>query len=217
MTRAGARKQAEEEAASQRAQSGGQASSSDASEFPTSNPISNPPERTRTILTERSFSQLIFSLGIREADAQLPTKDQTADIAPQGFVTVNRHMCSHGAIPPFNTFLAFFLRRLSIAPTQLHPNGHAVILGLCVLFMRTFNRFPSYEEVRFLCVISRSAGHPSIMNVRGARNCRLITDLPESASGFLKQYFYVRCPAGFYSIWREGGEIAYLLRLTSNF
>ena len=119
-------------------------------------------------------------------------------------------MCSHGAIPPFNPFLGTFLRRLSIAPSQLHPNGYAILLGLCVLFLRAFNRLPTFEEVRFLCTIGKGRDHSSIMNVKGARNRRLILDLPESAHGFLNQYFYVSCPAGFYSIWREGGEIAYL-------
>ena len=119
-------------------------------------------------------------------------------------------MCSHGAIPPFNPFLGTFLRRLSIAPSQLHPNGYAILLGLCVLFLRVFNRLPTFDEVRFLCTIGKGKYHPSIMNVRGARNRRLILDLPESAHGFLNLYFYVNCPAGFYSIWREGGEIAYL-------
>jgi len=119
-------------------------------------------------------------------------------------------MCSHGAIPPFNPFIGTFLRQLSIAPSQLHPNGYAILLGLCMLFSRTLNHLPSFEEIRFLCTFGKGKDHPSIVNIRGARNRRLIFDLPETAHGFLNQYFYVRCPASFYSIWREGGEIAYL-------
>ena len=174
------------------------------------NPIANPPERTPTTLNQRTFSQLCFQFGIREMDARLPEEGQFADIAPLGFVTVNRQMCSHGAIPPFNPFLGTFLRQLSIAPSQLHPNGYAILLGLCVLFLRVFNRLPTFDEVRFLCTIGKGNDHPSIMNVKGARNRRMILDLPESAHGFLNRYFYVSCPAGFYSIWREGGEIAHL-------
>ena len=210
MTRSGARKKAVKDVSSSQVTSDNQFSSSDADEFPISNPITNPPERTPTSLNERFFKQIIFQLGIREADAQLPMEGQFADIAPPGFVTVNKQMCSHGAIPPFNPFLATFLRRLSIAPSQLHPNGHAVLLGLCVLFMRTFSRLPSFEEVRFLCTIGKGVGRSSMINIRGARNCKLILDLPDTQHGFLKQYFYARCPAGFYSIWREGGKIVYL-------
>jgi len=77
----------------------------------------SPPERASTSLTQRDLSRLCYQFGIREADALLPTIDQYADIAPVGFVTVNRQMCSHGAIPPFNDFLAPFLRQLSIAPS----------------------------------------------------------------------------------------------------
>jgi len=200
MTRASA-KQAAEEAASLRIQSRSQASGFDAEEiFPTTNPISSPLERASTALTQRDLSRLCFQFGIREADALLPRKDQFANIAPLGFVTVNRHMYSHGAIPPFNDFLGIFLRRLSIAPSQLHPNGYAILLGLCVLFSRTLDRLPTFEEIRFLCTFGQGKDHPSIINIRGARNRRLILDLPESAHGFLTQYFYVNCLAGFYSI-----------------
>jgi len=184
MTRASAQ-QAAEEAASLQVESGSQASGSDANEiFPMTNPIANPPERTPTTLNHRAFSQLCFQFGIREADARLLEKDQFADIAPLGFVTVYKQMCSHGAIPPINPFLGTFLRQLSIAPSQLHPNGYAILLGLCVLFSRTLNRLPSFEEIRFLCTIGKGKDHPSIMNVRGARNRCLILDLSETAHGF---------------------------------
>ena len=164
------------------------------------NPIMSPPERTPSTMNQRLVNQLCFQLGIREADVLLPGKGQFADMAPPGFVTVNRHMCLHGAIPPFNSFLGTFLRQLSIAPSQLHPNGYAILLGLCVLFERTLHRQPSFEEICFLCQFGKSKEHPSIMYVRSARNRRLIMDLPDTAHGFLSQYFYVRCPAGFYAI-----------------
>jgi len=189
MTRASAR-QAVEEAASLRVDSGSQTSVSQASEsFPVTNPIMNPPERTQTTLNQRAFSQLCFQFGIREADALLPEKNQFADIAPFGFVTVNKHMCSHGAIPPFNDFLGTYLRQLSIAPSQLHPNGYAILLGLCVLFSRTLNHLPTFEGICFLCTFGKGKDHPSIVNIRGERNQRLILDLPETAHGFLSQYF----------------------------
>ena len=174
------------------------------------NPIRDPPERTPTTLNQRSLSQLCYQFGIREGDAQLPKEGQFADIPPPGFVTVNKHMCSHGAIPPFNSFLEKLLRQLSIAPSQLHPNGYAILMGLCVLFMGVLKRLPTFEEINFLCTFAKGKTHPSIINVKGARNRRLILDLPKSAHGFLNQYFYVNCPAGFNSIWREGGEIAHI-------
>jgi len=156
MTRASTR-QAVGEAASLRTQSGSQASGSDAEEtFPVTNLITNPPERTPTTLNRRAVNQLCFLFGIREADARLPERNQFADIAPLGFVTVNKQMCSHGAIPPFNDFLGTFLRSLSIAPSQLHPNGYVVLLGLCVLFSRTLNRLPTFEEICFYAHSARA-------------------------------------------------------------
>ena len=192
--------------------SGDQASSLNVSEtLPVTNPIANPPERTATSLNKRSLSQLRHQFGIREEDALLPEKGQFADIPPPGFVTVNRQMCSHGAIPPFNSFLGTLLRRLSIAPSQLHPNGYSILLGLCVLSMGVLKRLPTFEEINFLCTFGKGKTHPSIISVKAARNRRLILDLPESAHGYLDQYFYVNCPVGFYSFWREGGETAYLI------
>ena len=130
MTRASSKREAAKESASgdvsQRIESGSQTSSSTASKpfpdtFPMTNLIQTPPERTPTVLTQRSFVQLCYQLGIRAEDAQLPTEHQTADLPPPGFISVNKHMCSHGAIPPFNPLLEKLLRQLSIAPSQLTP------------------------------------------------------------------------------------------------
>ena len=175
--------------------------------------VGTPAERTPTSLTERSFNQLCSQFGIPETDALLPNKDQFADRPPSGFVAVNKLMCQIGAIPPFNPFLSDVLRRLAVAPFQLHPNGYAILLGLCVLFERTFQRLPSFEEVCFFYNFVRGKDHPSILYVRSARNRRLILDIPDSAHGFLNQFFYVRCPDTFYGIWMVGGEIDHLIVL----
>ena len=175
--------------------------------FPIATPLIDPPERTSTTLSHKVFRQLCIQFGISEADALLPGSNDTADRPPLGFVAVNRQMCSSGAIPPFNDCLRELLLRLTISPFQLHPNGYSILLGLCVLFRRTLNRFPSFDEIRFLCTFAKNKDHPSIILVRSARNRKLILDLPESAHGFLTQFFYVRCPPGFYAIWRVGSKI----------
>ena len=102
-------------------------------------PLVNPPERAPTTLSYKAFRQLCGQFGITEADAILPEKSDTADVAPIGFVAVNRQMCLSGAVPPFNNFLQNLLRRLAISLFQLHPNGYAILMGLCVLFRRTFD------------------------------------------------------------------------------
>ena len=175
--------------------------------FPISQMIENPPERTKTTITPRVLLQLCTQFGIADDDVRLPGKTDFADHPPSGFITVNRQMCQCGVIPPFNPFLATLLRRLAISPSQLHPNGYAIIMGLCVLFMRTYQRFPSFKEICYLCTFGTShKDHTSILYAKGTRNRRLIMDLPESAHGFLSQYFYVKCPAGFYGIWSKAGE-----------
>ena len=222
MTRASSKRKATKETASgdapQRTESGSQTSSSSASQpfpdtFPMTSLIQNPPERTPTKISQRSFEQLRFQFGIRAEDALLPSNTQTADMPPPGFISVNRLMCSYGAIPPFNPFLENILRQLSIAPSQLHPNGYAILLGLCVLFMGAIRRLPTFEEINFLCIFGKGRTHPSIINVKGARSRRLILDLRDSAHGYLNQFFYVNCPVGFYSIWREGGKTHVYLNL----
>ena len=174
--------------------------------FPMANPLVDPPERTPTTLNQRVFNQLRIQFGIAEADALLPGPNDTADRPPLGFIAVNRQMCLSGAIPPFNDFLRQLLLRLTISPFQLHPNGYAILIGLCALFMRTFNRFPSFEEICYLCSFIKSKDHPSITLVRSVRGRKLIMGLSESAHGFLNQYFFVRCPPGFYNIWRVGSK-----------
>ena len=178
--------------------------------FPIAVPIENPPERTSTILTSRAFVQLRTQFGFAESDVLLPGPSDTADNPPYGFVAVNRQMCLSGAIPPFNDFLQQFLLRLSISPFQLHPNGYAILMGLCVLFRRVLDRLPSFGEICYFCSFTKTKDHPSIVVVRSARNRKLITDLSESAHGFLNQFFFVRCPPGFYAIWRVGSKISCL-------
>ena len=178
--------------------------------FPITTPLVNPPERISTTLTYKVFRQLCTLFGIAEADAILPERSDTADIPSSGFVAVNRQMCTSGAIPPFNDFLQRFLLRLAISPFQLHPNGYAILMGLCVLFGRTLDRLPSFDEVCYLCTFAKNKDHPSIILVRRARNRKLIIGLPESAHGFLSQFFFVRCPSGFYATWRVGSKSIYL-------
>ena len=170
-------------------------------------PLVDPPERTPTTLTQKTMLQICSQFGIPAADALLPSANRFAHAPPQGYVTVNRQMLTNGGIPPFSPFIGTILRRLAIAPSQLHPNGYATLLGLYVLFMKTFGQPPSFEDIRHLCYFGNAKDHPSITFVRGARGKKLIMNLPDTAHGFTSQYFYVRCPAGFYSIWREGGEI----------
>ena len=179
--------------------------------FPTAVPIVNPPERSPATLTQRAFNQLRIQFGLAESDALLPGPNDTADNPPHGFVVVNRQMCLNGAIPPFNDFLRTLLLRLTISPFQLHPNGHAILMGLCVLFRRTLDCFPSFEEICYLCSFAKTKDHPSITVVRSARNRKLITDLSKSAHGFLNQFFFVRCLPGFYAIWRVGSKITCFL------
>ena len=169
-------------------------------------PLVNPPERAPTSLSYKVFRQLCAQFGIVESDAILPERNNTADIAPSGFVTINRQMCLSGGILPFNDFFQQLLRQLAIAPSQLHPNGYAILMGLCVLFRRTLDRLPSFGEVCYLCSFSRTKDHPSITVVRSARNRKLIVGLPDTAHGFLTQFFYVRCPPGFYGVWRVGSK-----------
>jgi hypothetical protein len=173
-------------------------------------PLVNPPERAPTTLSYKVFHQLCAQFGIAESDAILPERSNTADIAPSGFVTVNRQMCLNGGIPPFNNFFQQLLHQLAIAPSQLHPNGYAILMGLCVLFRRTLDRLPSFGEICYLCSFTRIKDHPSITVVRSARNRKLIVDLPETAHGFLTQFFFVRCPPGFYAIWRVGSKTSRL-------
>ena len=185
--------------------------------FPVAIPLENPPERTPTLLKQRVLNQLCVQFGIAEAEVLLPGPNDFADRPPSGFVAINRQMCLSGVIPPFNEFLQQILLRLTISPFQLHPNGYAILMGLCVLFRRTLDRLSNFEEICYLCTFAKNKDHPSIVLVRGARNRKLILDLPESAHGFLNQYFYIRCPAEFYADWRVGSEIFFLFNFILSF
>ena len=177
-------------------------------------PLVDPPERTKTSLSYKILRQLCAQFGISEEEVILPGESDSANSPPQGYIAINRHMCLAGAIPPFNPFLEEFLRRLRISPFQLHPNGYAILQGLCILFGRTIKRLPTFDEICYLCTFSHNKEHTSILYLRSARSRRLITDLSDSAHGFLNQYFFIRCRPGFYGIWRKAGE-SYILHFLS--
>ena len=175
--------------------------------FPAHEPIVDPPERIKSTVSVRFLKQMCAQFGIAEEDTLLPNATQYADTPSEGYVAVNRQMCLHGAIPPFCPYLEVILRRLAIAPFQLHPNGYAILLGLGVLFMQKCQRLPTFDEICSLCLLNFSnKKNSSIVYAKAVRNRALITKLPESASGFLNQYFYVKCSDSFYRTWGKGGR-----------
>ena len=178
----------------------------ESSTFPIPKPLTNLPERVKTSLSYRALRLLCAQFGISEEEVRLPGEAEFADNPPSGYVAINMHMCLNGAIPPFNAFLEDLLRQLAISPFQLHPNGYAILQGLCVLFMITLRRLPTFNEICYLCTFSSNKEHTSIVYLRSARSRRLITDLSDSVHGFLNQYFYIQCRSGFYGTWRKAGE-----------
>ena len=97
-------------------------------------------------------------------------------------------------MPPFNLFLRDVLQYIDIAPSQLHPNGHAFIYGTYLLFMTVFSRPPTPGDIRYIYMIKKRRDSPSFVFLELHHKCQILTGAWSKFSLYKQEWFYVRCP-----------------------
>ena len=81
-------------------------------------------------LDDIKLKKICLKHGIPWDDVKTPESGDRPHLAPEGYMAISRLMCWVGAIPPFPPIVIETLKRLGIAPMQLHPNAYAALYTL---------------------------------------------------------------------------------------
>ena len=169
--------------------------------------LDDPVDSQASRVTEAALKRICSTHGIPFADVLVPSGHDRPHLPPVGYTACSKFMCWVGSVPPFNLFLRDVLQYLDVAPSQLHPNGHAFIYGTYMLFMAVFSRPPTPGDIRYIYMTKKRGESPSYMFLEPHRKCQLFTSAWSSKFALYKQeWFYVRCPQGFARRWVEGSK-----------
>lgn len=168
--------------------------------------LDNPIDSQASKINEAALRRICSIHGIPFADVLVPSRHDRPHLPPVGYTTCNKFMCWMGSVPPFNLFLRDILQYIDMAPSQLHPNGHAFLYGTYLLFMAVFSRPPTPGDIRYIYMFKRRKDSPSFMFLEPYHKCRILTGACSKFALYKQEWFYVRCPSGFARRWVEGSK-----------
>jgi len=178
--------------------------------------INDPADSVPSRLDDAALRRLCAKHQILYEDTCLPSRNDRAHNPPEGFIACNRYMCTAGCVSPFNDFIKGILSLLKLAPTQLHPNEYAFLLGTYIAFHRIIGHAPSHDEIRHIYCFKKRRVSPSLIYMEPTINCRVVTGSWNKLSQFKAEWFYVRCPPGFARWWMTPGKMHYIYRCDIN-
>ena len=163
--------------------------------------IEDPVDSVQSNISESLLGQLCSKHNISLDDVLLPSASDRPHNPPEGYTAFYRHACAAGSLPPFNQYIREMLSFLGIAPSQLHPNGHALLNSVFVIFMDCLFRPPRPNEIRHIFNFKSRGDSPSFTFLEAVRNCQVVTGAWTRLSYFKNEWFFVRCPPGFARRW----------------
>jgi len=177
--------------------------------------INDPVDSAASRLDDAALRRLCAKHQIPYNETRLPSRADRAHNPPEGFIACNRYMCTAGCVPPFSDFIRGILELLRLAPTQLHPNGYAFLLGTNIAFQRILGRAPTDDEIRHIYCFKKRRESPSLIYMEPSVHCRVVTGSWNKLSQFKAEWFYVRCPPGFARRWMTPGKQHFIKRYDS--
>lgn len=167
--------------------------------------MDNPVDSQASKINESALRRICSVHGIPFDDVLVPSGHDRPHLPSVEYTTCNKFMCWVGSVPPFNLFLRDVLQYVDVAPSQLHPNGHAFIYGTYILFMNVISRPPT-QVTSGVCVIKKRRDSPSFMFLEPHHKCQLLTGACSKFVLYKQEWFYVRCPPDFTRRWVEGSK-----------
>ena len=101
--------------------------------------IEDPIDSVQSNISENLLGRICTRHNISLDDALLPGPSDRPHCPPEGYTAFYRHACAAGTLPPFNQYIREMLSFLGIAPSQLHPNGHALLNSSLLYLWNTFS------------------------------------------------------------------------------
>jgi len=172
--------------------------------------IYDPTDSVASRLDDAALRRLCVKHQIPYDKTRLPSRNDRDHNPLEGFIACNRYICTAGCVSLFNDFIREILSLLKLAPTQLHPNGYAFLLGTYIAFQCILGRAPSHDEIRHIYCFKKRRESPLLIYMELAVNCRVITGSWNKLSQFKAEWFYVRCPPGFARRWMTPGKLHYI-------
>lgn len=119
-------------------------------ELPDAGVISNPENSVWSKITEEMLGRICLRHRPSLKKVRLPGPKDRARNPPKRFTACNRFMSWTGTMPSFNQFISDVLFYLRIAPSQLHPDGYALLNSLYIIFLEHLFRSPIVDGIRYL-------------------------------------------------------------------
>ena len=163
--------------------------------------IDDPIDSVSSSISEALLGRICLKHNLSPDDVLLPGVDDRPHSPPEGYTAFYRHACVAGTLPPFNQYIREMLSFIGIAPSQLHPNGHALLNSVFVLFMDHLFRPPRPTEIRHIFNFKSRGDSPSFTFLEAVRNCQIVTGARTRLSYYKNEWFFVRCPPGFARRW----------------
>ena len=175
-------------------------------ELPEALLIEDPIDSVRSNISGALLGRICLKHNLSLDDVLLPGVEDRPHNPPEGYTAFYRHACAAGTLPPFNQYIREMLSFIGIAPGQLHPNGHALLNSVFILFMDCLFRPPKPAEIRHIFNFKSRGDSPSFTFLEAVRNCQVVTGAWTRLSYFKNEWFFVRCPPGFARRWLSRRE-----------
>ena len=156
--------------------------------------IEDPVDSVQSSISESLLGQICLKHNISLDDVLLPSANDRPHNPPEGYTAIYRHAYAVGSLPPFNQYIREMLSYLGSAPSQLHPNGHALLNSVFVIFMDCLFRPPRPNEISHIFNFKSRGDSPSFTFLEAVRKCQVVTGAWTRLSYFKNEWFFVRCP-----------------------
>ena len=128
-------------------------------------------------LDEIKLKKICLKHGIPWDDVRIPGSEDRPYFAPEGYMTVSRLMCWVGNIPPFSPIVIETLKRLGIAPMQLHPNAYAALYTLYIAYAEILQTELTFKDLKFYYLFKhRSTATPNFSFFESVVNRKVLFD-----------------------------------------
>ena len=137
-----------------------------------------------------------------------PGSEDRPHLAPEGYMAISRTMCLVGAIPPFPPIAIETLKRLGIAPMQLHPNAYASLYTLYIAYAEILHTELTFRDLTFFYLFKhRSSANPNFSFFESVANRKVLYDGYSNIGDPKSDWFYIKRQAGCSRRWLKSSKL----------